>query len=68
VRRFSVASSIGVYVGVDDVPWREDTPYAINAAIPDANITILEGRNPGRPMDNYLDITRLEDDTGFKPN
>ena len=26
VRRFSVASSIGVYAGVDEVPWREDTP------------------------------------------
>src|SRR5215468_4560374 len=26
VRRFSVASSIGVYAGVDAVPWREDAP------------------------------------------
>jgi nucleoside-diphosphate-sugar epimerase len=26
VRRFSVASSIGVYAGVDEVPWREDAP------------------------------------------
>jgi UDP-glucose 4-epimerase len=26
VRRFSVASSIGVYAGVDEVPWREDVP------------------------------------------
>jgi UDP-glucose 4-epimerase len=41
---------------------------AINAAISDANITIPEGRNPDRPMDNYLDITRLQEDTGFKPN
>ena len=24
VRRFSVASSIGVYAGVDEIPWRED--------------------------------------------
>ena len=26
VRRFSVASSIGVYAGVDEIPWREDAP------------------------------------------
>src|SRR5215217_3819088 len=26
VRRFSVASTIGVYAGVDEVPWREDAP------------------------------------------
>lgn len=26
VRRFSVASSIGVYAGVDAIPWREDAP------------------------------------------
>ncbi len=26
VTRFSVASSIGVYAGVDEVPWREDAP------------------------------------------
>jgi UDP-glucose 4-epimerase len=31
VRRFSVASSIGVYVGVDDVPWREDAPLPVLA-------------------------------------
>jgi UDP-glucose 4-epimerase len=24
VRRFSVASTLGVYPGVDEVPWRED--------------------------------------------
>jgi UDP-glucose 4-epimerase len=26
VRRFSAASSIGVYAGVDAIPWREDAP------------------------------------------
>jgi UDP-glucose 4-epimerase len=31
VRRFSVASSIGVYAGVDEVPWREDAPLPVNA-------------------------------------
>lgn len=40
---------------------------AINAALPDANVTIPRGRNPDRPPDNYLDITRLREDTGFKP-
>jgi UDP-glucose 4-epimerase len=40
---------------------------AINAAVPGANITLPEGRNPDRPADNYLDITRLREDTGFRP-
>lgn len=31
VRRFSVAGSIGVYVGVDEVPWREDAPLPVLA-------------------------------------
>jgi UDP-glucose 4-epimerase len=39
---------------------------AINAAVPGANITLPEGRNPDRPH-NYLDITRLRQDTGFEP-
>ena len=43
---------------------------AINAAVPGANITLPtlpQGRDPGRPPDNYLDITRLREDTGFRP-
>jgi UDP-glucose 4-epimerase len=40
---------------------------AINAAVPGANITLPEGRNPDRPPDNYLDTTRLRADTGFRP-
>jgi UDP-glucose 4-epimerase len=40
---------------------------AINATVPGANITIPQGRNPGRPPDNYLDTTRLREDTGFRP-
>jgi UDP-glucose 4-epimerase len=40
---------------------------AINAAVPGANITLPAGRNPGRPPDNYLDTTRLREDTGFRP-
>jgi UDP-glucose 4-epimerase len=40
---------------------------AINAAVPGAGITLPQGRNPGRPPDSYLDITRLRADTGFRP-
>jgi UDP-glucose 4-epimerase len=32
VRRFSVASSIAVYAGVDERPWREDAPLPVVAA------------------------------------
>lgn len=32
VRRFSVASSIAAYLGVDEVPWREDAPLPVVAA------------------------------------
>jgi UDP-glucose 4-epimerase len=31
VRRFSVASTIGVYAGVGEVPWREDAPLPVVA-------------------------------------
>jgi UDP-glucose 4-epimerase len=48
------------------VPYRE-VVAAINAAVPGAGITLPEGRNPNRPPDNYLDITRLRADTGFEP-
>jgi UDP-glucose 4-epimerase len=41
---------------------------AINAAVPGANITLPNGRNPDRPPDNYLDTTRLQEDTGFQPH
>jgi UDP-glucose 4-epimerase len=40
---------------------------AINAAVPGANLTLPAGRNPGRPPDAYLDTTRLQADTGFRP-
>jgi UDP-glucose 4-epimerase len=40
---------------------------AINAAVPGAAVTLPEGRNPDRPPDTFLDITRLRDDTGFRP-
>ena len=40
---------------------------AINAVVPGASITLPAGRNPDRPPDNYLDTTRLREDTGFRP-
>jgi UDP-glucose 4-epimerase len=40
---------------------------AINAAVPGADITLPEGRSPDRPH-NYLDISRLQADTGFQPH
>jgi len=40
---------------------------ALNAAAPEANLTLPEGRNPDRPPDAHLDITRLQADTGFRP-
>jgi UDP-glucose 4-epimerase len=48
------------------VPYSE-VVAAINAAVPGANITLPAGRNPDRPQDNYLDTTRLREDTGFRP-
>ena len=41
---------------------------AINAVVPGANIELPEGRDPGRPPDNHLDITRLRADTGYRPD
>jgi UDP-glucose 4-epimerase len=40
---------------------------AINAAVPGADVTLPAGRNPDRPPDYHLDITRLREDTGFRP-
>jgi UDP-glucose 4-epimerase len=40
---------------------------AINSVVPGADIKLAQGRNPDRPPDNYLDITRLRADTGFQP-
>lgn len=40
---------------------------AINSAVPGADITLPSGRNPDRPPDSYLDISRLAADTGFRP-
>ncbi len=45
----------------------DEVVAAINALVPGADITLPEGRNPDRPPDNYLDITRLRADAGFRP-
>ena len=58
-RIYNVSS--GRLVGYDEVV------AAINAAVPGANITLPGGRDPDRPPDNHLDITRLRADTGFQP-
>ncbi len=34
VRRIAVASTLGVYVGVTTLPWREDQPLAFTASFP----------------------------------
>jgi UDP-glucose 4-epimerase len=48
------------------VPYREVVD-AINDAIPGAALRLPGGRNPNRPVGNYLDIARLREDTGFAP-
>jgi UDP-glucose 4-epimerase len=39
---------------------------AINEEVPGANLALPAGRTPDRPH-NYLDISRLREDTGFVP-
>ncbi len=56
-----------VYNVSSGLPARYDEAVAaINAAVPGADITLPPGRNPDRPRDEYLDITRLHGDTGFR--
>jgi UDP-glucose 4-epimerase len=40
---------------------------AINAVVPGAAIALPAGRDPARPVDGHLDTTRLQQDTGFRP-
>jgi UDP-glucose 4-epimerase len=40
---------------------------AINATVPGAALSLPEGRNAARPRDEWLDIGRLQADTGFRP-
>jgi UDP-glucose 4-epimerase len=55
VRRFSVASTIGVYAGVDEVPWREDAPLPVVA--PPMLPSALEGRRQIRPASPATTMT-----------
>lgn len=48
------------------VPYREVVD-AINAVVPGADLRLPPGRSPDRPPDNHLDISRLQEDTGFRP-
>jgi UDP-glucose 4-epimerase len=58
----------GVYNVSSGRPARYDEVVAaINATVPGARIELPEGRNPERPRDAYLDIGRLQEDTGFRP-
>lgn len=45
-----------------------DVADAINALLPGAGINLPSGRTPGRPPGGHLDITRLQADTGFRPD
>ncbi len=45
----------------------DEAVSAINAAVAGADITLPPGRTPQRPRDEYLDIARLQADTGFRP-
>ncbi|GAB3425303.1 NAD-dependent epimerase/dehydratase family protein [Flindersiella endophytica] len=45
----------------------DEVVAAINSAVPGAGLTLPAGRSPGRPADTYLDIARLQADTGFEP-
>jgi UDP-glucose 4-epimerase len=40
---------------------------AINSAVPGADLRLPAGRNPERPPDHHLDISRLRAATGFTP-
>jgi UDP-glucose 4-epimerase len=45
-----------------------DVAAAVRNAVPDARITLAEGRNPQGPTDDpYLDLTRIRQDTGYRP-
>jgi len=48
------------------IPYGE-VVAAINATVPGANIVLPDGSDPGRPAGGHLDITRLREDTGFRP-
>ena len=40
---------------------------SLGAVVPGFAIQLSPGKTPGHPQDPYLDLTRLRNDTGFKP-
>ncbi len=40
---------------------------AVNAAVPGANVTLPAGKGPGYRENAYMDLTRMTQDTGYKP-
>lgn len=44
-----------------------DAVDAINAGVPGAALTLATGRSAQRPPESFLDISRLQADTGFAP-
>jgi UDP-glucose 4-epimerase len=40
---------------------------SLSAAVPAFTIQLSPGKTPGHPQDPYLDLTRIRDDTGFRP-
>jgi nucleoside-diphosphate-sugar epimerase len=78
VQRVSVASTIGVYAGVDaESPLREDLPgrSTTNRELtrrdqnggPRHQADLPDGRDPHGPAhDSYLDISRIHQDTGYR--
>jgi UDP-glucose 4-epimerase len=58
----------GVYNVSSGRPARfGEVAAAINAAVPGAGLTLPAGRDPQRPPDQHLDISRLRAETGFAP-
>jgi UDP-glucose 4-epimerase len=59
----------GVYnVASGRVTTNGEVAAAIAKAVPDAELLLAAGRDPaGAPDSTYLDITRLQVDTGFEP-
>ncbi|MVZ99386.1 hypothetical protein F8568_003105 [Actinomadura sp. LD22] len=55
-------------VGSGRVTANAEVAAAIAKAVPGAPIDMAEGRSPESPdEDHRLDVTRLQDDTGFTP-
>lgn len=54
-------------VGSGQPTTNADLVTAIGKAVPEAHFDLQPGRDPNGADDFYLDITRLHDDTGFRP-